>query len=54
MLYCHSQAYCQSAEAGLNPQDPRLAMNWPLPIIDLSARDQQHPMINEKLTGLVL
>ncbi len=54
LLYCHSQAYSQSAEAGLNSQDPRLAIEWLLPISDLSTRDQQHPMINETFTGLVL
>lgn len=54
MLYCHSEAYCQSAESGLNPQDPRLAIDWSLPITELSIRDQQHPMINEKFTGLAL
>lgn len=54
MLYCHSEAYCRGAEAGLNPQDPRLAIDWSLPITELSARDQQHSIISKNFTGLVL
>lgn len=45
LLYCHSAAYKASAEAGLNPLDARLAITWQLPIIELSARDAAHPLI---------
>ena len=42
MLYCHSVAYAASAEGGLHPRDPRLAIDWPLPIAALSPRDEAH------------
>lgn len=45
LLYCHSAAYKTSAEAGLNPLDARLAITWQLPIIELSAQDAAHPLI---------
>lgn len=45
LLYCHSAAYNAGAEAGLNPLDERLAITWPLPISELSARDAAHPLI---------
>lgn len=45
LLYCHSAAYSAGAEAGLNPLDERLAITWPLPISELSARDAAHPLI---------
>src|SRR4051812_25753964 len=32
LLYCHSAAYAPHAEAGLHPQDPAVAVAWPLPI----------------------
>ena len=52
LLYCHSVAYNQKAEAGVNPIDPRLAITWPLEITQLSERDATHPELDEKFTGL--
>lgn len=52
LLYCHSLAYNAKAEAGLDPNDPLLRINWPLHISELSARDAQHPILNEKFLGL--
>ena len=43
LLYCHSAAYAALAEAGIHPQDARLAIEWPLPITELSVRDAGHP-----------
>jgi dTDP-4-dehydrorhamnose 3,5-epimerase len=47
LLYVHSAAYAPDAEVGLHPQDPRLAIAWPLPIGQLSPRDASHPMLND-------
>ena len=41
--YCHSKFYEPNYEAGINVQDPDLGINWPLPILNLSIRDQHHP-----------
>ncbi len=54
LLYCHSAAYQASAEAGLNPQDDRLAIGWPLPIRALSARDAKHLVIDDDFEGVPL
>jgi dTDP-4-dehydrorhamnose 3,5-epimerase len=54
LLYCHSAAYNAEAEAGLNPTDPKLAIAWPLQIAEVSARDAQHPMLNEQFAGVAL
>lgn len=54
LLYCHSSAYCAEAESGLNPQEPKLAIEWPLEITELSNRDAFHQMINKKFAGLML
>lgn len=54
LLYCHSAAYNPSAEDGLNPQDARLAITWPLPIVELSARDAAHPLIGIEFEGVRL
>lgn len=46
MLYFHTSAYQASAEGGLNAQDPRLAIQWPLPVAGLSQRDAEHPLLD--------
>jgi dTDP-4-dehydrorhamnose 3,5-epimerase len=47
LIYCHSHPHVPNAEAGLHPQDPRLAIAWPLPVVGLSARDQSHPLLTD-------
>lgn len=54
LLYCHSAAYAAHAEGGLNPNDPRLAIIWPLAIAELSVRDNEHPMITPDFEGVCL
>lgn len=52
LIYCHSAPYDASAEGGLNPRDPRLAIGWPLPVGPLSPRDAQHPMLDDTFAGV--
>jgi dTDP-4-dehydrorhamnose 3,5-epimerase len=52
LLYCHSAAYAQHAEGGLNPRDPRLAIRWPLEIAEISARDAAHPLVTDAFEGI--
>jgi dTDP-4-dehydrorhamnose 3,5-epimerase len=54
MLYLHTSAYTPSAEAGLNPQDARLAIAWPLPIAEMSPRDAAHASIGGDFSGVTL
>lgn len=54
LIYCHSAAYAPEAEAGLNSRDTKLAIDWPLPITEISARDTQHPMLDEQFSGITL
>lgn len=54
LLYCHSAPYSPSAEAGLNPQDARLAIAWPMSITELSVRDAGHPPIETGFKGVRL
>lgn len=52
LLYCHSAAYAVQAEGGLNPNDPRLGIAWPLAIAELSARDAGHALITADFEGV--
>ena len=53
MLYLHTAAYAPGAEAGLNPEDPKLAIAWPLPIAKVSPRDTAHALIVDDFEGVM-
>ena len=44
--YCHSQHYSPTSEDAVNPRDPELAIEWPLPISSMSERDKLHLPFN--------
>jgi dTDP-4-dehydrorhamnose 3,5-epimerase len=52
LLYLHTAAFCADAEGGVHPLDPRLAIRWPAPITELSARDRGHAMLAPQFDGL--
>jgi dTDP-4-dehydrorhamnose 3,5-epimerase len=52
MLYCHSAAYAADFEAGIHPREPRLAIDWPLPIAALSPRDDAHAFLGADFDGI--
>jgi dTDP-4-dehydrorhamnose 3,5-epimerase len=54
LLYLHSAAYHAPAEGGLHPQDPRLAIAWPLDITEASVRDMQHALLEPDFAGISL
>jgi dTDP-4-dehydrorhamnose 3,5-epimerase len=51
LLYLHTAAYRADAEAGADALDPRIAIQWPLPIAERSARDQAHPPLGQGFSG---
>ena len=52
LLYLHTAFYTPEAEGGLRYDDPRLAIDWPRPVTDLSARDAAHPLIDLNFSGI--
>jgi len=52
MLYLHTAPFRPDSEGGLNAQDPRLAIAWPLPAAEMSVRDSNHPFISTDFAGL--
>jgi dTDP-4-dehydrorhamnose 3,5-epimerase len=54
LLYLHSAPYHAAAEAGLRFDDPALGIAWPLPVTEISERDQQHPLLSSTFSGVVL
>lgn len=51
LLYLHSRAYLPDAEGALNALDPALAIDWPLTITEISARDRAHRYIDHDFSG---
>ena len=54
LLYLHTAFYEPEAEGGLHHDDPSLAINWPLAVTDLSARDGSHTLIDFNFSGISL
>ena len=54
LLYLHTSFYRPEYEGGIRYNDPEIIINWPLPVSDISQRDQNHPLINENYPGLIL
>lgn len=50
VLYFATAAYQASAEGGLNPKDPSLAILWPVAITELSSRDARLPLLAKGLS----
>ena len=45
LLYCHSAAFAPEFEAGLNPLDRDLAIDWPDAVTEMSERDRAHAFL---------
>jgi dTDP-4-dehydrorhamnose 3,5-epimerase len=54
LLYFHSAAYVAEAEGGIHPQEPKIGIAWPLPVIEMSPRDCSHPALEIGFQGLAL
>lgn len=45
LLYLHTALYAPSSESGVHPLDERLAIDWPMPIAQLSEKDAKLPRL---------
>jgi dTDP-4-dehydrorhamnose 3,5-epimerase len=52
LIYHHSQFYTPGAEGGIKFDDPKLNISWPLPVTNISERDNRHPLLDENFKGL--
>lgn len=54
MLYFHTASYAPQSEGGISVAEPRIGIEWPLPMEGLSDRDRQHPPLPADYAGLRL
>ncbi len=52
LLYLHTEFYVPKNEGALNINDPILNISLPLPIVEISNRDVQHPFITNDFKGI--
>ena len=52
LLYLHTAFYEPGMEGGVRVDDPRLKITWPLPITDLSQRDQALLLLTADFPGI--
>jgi len=54
LIYHHTEFYHPNSEAGLNYNDPKLNINWPLPLKTISDRDRNHLFLDPNFKGIKL
>jgi dTDP-4-dehydrorhamnose 3,5-epimerase len=52
LIYHHTELYTPDAEAGIRYNDSMLGITWPLAVTEISARDTQHPLLDNTFTGI--
>ncbi|TGM60663.1 dTDP-4-dehydrorhamnose 3,5-epimerase family protein [Leptospira vanthielii] len=52
MLYFHSQPYMKDFESGINPFDPKINVNWPLAVSEISERDKSFFLLDNTFKGV--
>ncbi len=54
IMYLVTEYYSPDFEAGLNPMDPALHIDWPLPLTDISDKDKNRTPIEPTFSGLLI
>jgi dTDP-4-dehydrorhamnose 3,5-epimerase len=54
LLYFHTAFYTPEMEDGVVYDDPLVGIEWPLPVKDVSARDQRHRRLSADFEGIKL
>lgn len=54
LLYLHTEFYHPESEGGINLFDEEIDVNWPLPAVQLSARDQKLPKLCDGFESIEL
>jgi dTDP-4-dehydrorhamnose 3,5-epimerase len=52
LIYHHTEFYIPNAEAGIRYNEPRINIEWPLPVTGISSRDSSHQYLGENFKGI--
>lgn len=54
IIYLHTEFYNSELESAVRYKDPKFKISWPLELTEISDRDKNHPLINDKFKGIFL
>lgn len=54
ILYLHSEFYSPEYESGIRFDDPKININWPLELTQISERDKNHKLIDETFKWILI
>ena len=54
MLYFHTAPYMPSAEGTIHYRDPRIGIEWPMEVTDVSEKDDRYAYLPDTFAGLQL
>lgn len=54
LIYHHSASWIKESEGGIRWNDPLIHIDWPMPPVNVSDRDQQHPLLTPQFSGIKL
>lgn len=54
MLYLHTEFYSPLHDGGLRYDDPRIGIEWPLEVTEVSERDRHHPLLTSEFSGITV
>lgn len=52
ILYFHTNIYVPKSESGIRYDDPKLNIPWPLPVNQISKRDQSFKAVTNTFNGI--
>jgi len=52
LIYHHTNFYTPDAEAGIKYNDPGIGIKWPLPVNEISKKDDNYAYLNENFKGI--
>lgn len=54
LIYLHTAQFAQNAEGGIRFDDPKISIEWPLMVPEVSQRDSKFLYLDKYFTGLIL
>ena len=54
LLYLHTEFYSSKHEGVVRFDEPMVGIEWPLPVTEVSRRDQTHPYLDKSFKGVIL
>jgi dTDP-4-dehydrorhamnose 3,5-epimerase len=52
LLYFHTQFYDKEMEEGIRYNDPLIGVKWPLPVSEISEKDNNYPYLTKEYGGI--